>query len=37
LRYLTGIGPLRLDVGVPVSGPDDTDSYQLYIGIGQAF
>jgi translocation and assembly module TamA len=37
LRYLTGIGPLRFDVGFPVSGPDDTDSFQLYIGIGQAF
>lgn len=38
VRYNTGIGPLRLDVGFPVSGGDDDDSnFQLYIGIGQAF
>ncbi|MEO1454133.1 MAG: BamA/TamA family outer membrane protein [Pseudomonadota bacterium] len=37
LRYDTGIGPIRLDVGVPVSGPGDTSGFELYIGIGQAF
>lgn len=36
LRYDTGIGPIRLDVGLPVSGPDG-DGVQVYIGIGQAF
>ena len=38
LRYITPIGPLRFDVGVPVDrrrGVDD--AYQLYISIGQAF
>ncbi|HCQ64963.1 MAG TPA: hypothetical protein DIU07_07240 [Rhodobacteraceae bacterium] len=41
LRYYTGLGPIRLDVGVPVSGPgaslDSIWDAQLYIGIGQAF
>ncbi len=36
LRYDTGLGPIRVDVGVPVSGPGG-DGAQLYIGIGQAF
>ena len=38
LRYITPIGPLRLDVGVPLnprSGVDDP--YQVYVSIGQAF
>jgi translocation and assembly module TamA len=37
LRYATGIGPIRLDVAVPTSGPDTSDNFQIYIGIGQAF
>ncbi len=37
LRYDTGIGPIRLDVGVPVSGPGDNTGFEVYIGIGQAF
>ena len=41
VRYETGLGPIRLDVGVPVSGPgaslDTIWDAQLYIGIGQAF
>ena len=38
LRYDTGVGPIRVDLGVPVDGgPDDADAVQLYIGIGQAF
>ncbi|PRY92896.1 autotransporter secretion outer membrane protein TamA [Hasllibacter halocynthiae] len=36
LRYRTGIGSIRLDVGAPVSG-DTGDGVQVYIGIGQAF
>ena len=36
LRYDTGIGPLRFDVGLPLSGPGN-DGFQIYIGIGQAF
>ena len=37
LRYDTGIGPIRFDFAVPVSGPDDNDGFEIYIGIGQAF
>jgi len=38
VRYLTPVGPIRLDVGVPVDKRDDVDdSWQLYISIGQAF
>lgn len=41
VRYHTGMGPIRLDVGVPVSGPgaslDSIWDAQFYIGIGQAF
>ena len=36
VRYDTGIGPIRVDVGVPVSGESSSD-FQLYLGIGQAF
>ena len=36
LRYDTGIGPIRLDVAVPVSGGTG-DGVQIYVGIGQAF
>ena len=36
LRYYTGLGPIRLDVAVPVSG-DGGSGAQLYIGIGQSF
>ncbi|WP_238987431.1 autotransporter assembly complex protein TamA [Roseovarius dicentrarchi] len=36
IRYATGIGPIRLDVGMPVLGSTD-DGVQIYIGIGQAF
>ncbi|WP_227258311.1 autotransporter assembly complex protein TamA [Kangsaoukella pontilimi] len=37
LRYNTGIGPIRLDVAVPVSGDTEASDYYVYIGIGQAF
>ena len=38
LRYKTGFGPIRFDLATPVKGgPDDADSVQVYIGIGQAF
>ncbi len=37
IRYNTGIGPIRLDVGTPANGADKFDSVQVYIGIGQAF
>ncbi|WP_299814117.1 autotransporter assembly complex family protein [uncultured Jannaschia sp.] len=37
VRYNTGIGPLRVDLGFPVSGPEDDGGVGIYIGIGQAF
>jgi translocation and assembly module TamA len=38
LRYYTPIGPLRLDVGVPLQPREGVDDlFQLYISIGQAF
>ncbi|WP_299611162.1 autotransporter assembly complex family protein [uncultured Tateyamaria sp.] len=37
IRYSTGIGPIRFDVGLPGSGPDDSTGLEVYIGIGQAF
>lgn len=36
VRYHTSIGPIRVDIGWPVSG-DTSGGTQLYIGIGQAF
>ena len=37
LRYDTGIGPIRLDLGTQASGDDAGEDLQVYIGIGQAF
>ncbi|MGH1403704.1 MAG: autotransporter assembly complex protein TamA [Alphaproteobacteria bacterium] len=38
VRYYTDFGPLRFDVGLPVSGKENSDSnFQIYISIGQAF
>lgn len=37
IRYYTALGPLRLDVAVPLNkSPGDPD-YALYVGIGQSF
>jgi len=37
LRYFTPIGPLRLDVAVPVDRRDVDDAFQIYVSLGQAF
>ncbi|WP_296431339.1 BamA/TamA family outer membrane protein [Yoonia sp.] len=37
VRYETGIGPIRLDLGTQASGDDAGSALQVYIGIGQAF
>jgi translocation and assembly module TamA len=37
LRYNTGIGPIRLDLGTQASGDNVGSALQVYIGIGQAF
>ena len=36
-RYYTSIGPIRLDVAVPLGAHPSSDSLEIYIGIGQAF
>ncbi|MCH9748616.1 MAG: BamA/TamA family outer membrane protein [Alphaproteobacteria bacterium] len=37
VRYATGIGPIRIDVGFPASGSSDHNKFEVYIGIGQSF
>jgi translocation and assembly module TamA len=37
IRYLSPIGPLRLDVGFPVQPRESDDAFELYVSIGQAF
>jgi translocation and assembly module TamA len=38
LRYFTAIGPLRMDVGFPLTRRESMDdSFQIYVSIGQAF
>jgi len=37
LRYYTGIGPIRLDVAVPLNRQRGDDTFGIYVGIGQAF
>ncbi|WP_414471297.1 autotransporter assembly complex protein TamA [Microvirga sp. M2] len=38
LRYYTGIGPIRLDVAMPIRREKwDDSSLAIYVGIGQAF
>jgi translocation and assembly module TamA len=36
-RYYTPIGAIRVDVAVPLVRLPGSDSFQLYIGLGQAF
>lgn len=37
VRYFTPIGPIRADIGFPLDREDGEDSFQFYIGLGQAF
>ena len=36
-RYYTSIGPIRLDVAVPLNRTPGGDALELYIGLGEAF
>jgi translocation and assembly module TamA len=36
-RYYTAIGVVRLDIAMPLNKPRGGDSFELYIGLGQAF
>lgn len=37
LRYMTPVGPLRLDVAAPLKKIDGEPDFGFYVGIGQAF
>jgi translocation and assembly module TamA len=37
VRYYTPIGPIRLDVGFPLNKMPGGDTFELYIGLGEAF
>ena len=37
VRYYTAIGPIRLDVAVPLTKTPGNDSFEIYLGLGQAF
>ncbi|MGN6514319.1 MAG: autotransporter assembly complex protein TamA [Rhizomicrobium sp.] len=36
-RYYTALGPVRLDVAVPLTRVHGGDAFEVYIGLGQAF
>ncbi|MDD5277434.1 MAG: BamA/TamA family outer membrane protein [Methylovulum sp.] len=36
-RYYTAFGPLRVDVALPLNSQSNSGSFELYIGLGQAF
>ena len=37
LRYHTGFGPIRIDVGVPLTPDEDDAPVAVYVSLGQAF
>lgn len=37
VRYLTPVGPIRLDVAVPLQPAQDDPSWAVYVGLGQSF
>jgi translocation and assembly module TamA len=37
LRYLTPIGPIRVDVAVPVNRSPEDPRFGVYVGLGQSF
>ncbi|MHA6730601.1 autotransporter assembly complex protein TamA [Devosia sp. A369] len=37
VRYFTGLGPLRLDLALPLNKRAGDPDYAIYVGIGQAF
>jgi translocation and assembly module TamA len=37
LRYYTAVGPIRLDIALPVNRQPGGDKFEFYIGLGQAF
>jgi translocation and assembly module TamA len=37
LRYLTPVGPIRLDIAVPLQPEEGDPSWAVYVGLGQTF
>ena len=37
VRYYSPIGPVRLDVAMPINAREGEPGVQIYISIGQAF
>jgi translocation and assembly module TamA len=37
VRYFSPVGPIRVDVAVPIDKRDSDDPFQVYLSIGQAF
>ncbi len=37
VRYITGLGPIRLDVALPLDRRSGDPKYAFYVGIGQSF
>ena len=37
MRYYTPIGPIRLDIALPVRRLPSGDALEVYVGLGQAF
>ncbi len=37
VRYFSAIGPLRVDIAIPLNKREVDDSFQFYISLGQAF
>lgn len=37
VRYFTPIGPVRVDVAVPLNRPNRGDKWELYLGLGETF
>ncbi|MEM6973172.1 MAG: BamA/TamA family outer membrane protein [Pseudomonadota bacterium] len=37
IRYYSPVGPIRLDVAVPLDAREEDDAFQFFISIGQAF
>ena len=37
IRYFTGFGPIRVDFAVPLKHLQGNDSFEFYIGLGEAF
>ncbi|MFT8644770.1 autotransporter assembly complex protein TamA [Gluconacetobacter sp.] len=37
VRYYTPIGPVRVDIAVPLNRPKRGDTWELYLGLGETF